>query len=62
MELFHYAGILEFVNYCILQGDTIPTNCVRNAACKSAFTKYCDGRNFDFMTHKHKTNKINLEL
>lgn len=62
MELFHYAGILDFMNYCIVQGDTIRTNCVRNAACKSTVQKYCDGRNFEVMTHKHKMDKINLEL
>jgi hypothetical protein len=39
MELFHDAGILEFMNYCIVEGHTIPTNCVRNAACKSAVKK-----------------------
>jgi len=32
------------MNYFIVQGDTIPTNCVRNAACKLTVKRFCDGR------------------
>jgi hypothetical protein len=61
MELVHNAEELEFMNYAIAQIGIIPIHFVRSVFVSQQF-KICAGINFEVMIHKHKTDKINLEL